>query len=189
MTEDLLPLADAVLPLIRSRSRELWRYSVAGNHGVQMQEGVDALNLALTNPKALPHLGIATPTAQDVFHVVHKALASAIRVIARADDSDGIIGNACRELIELHPRAAAGAEVDELKLADWFYRFHFNDEVDYFELDPVAYAPALGAKGLDRLRQNVAILRAEVPPPDPADKFAAYKHNAFLLTWFEKRLA
>jgi hypothetical protein len=38
-----------------------------------------------------------------VYVVTHKALASAIKVIARADDSSGIIGDACRRLLELHP--------------------------------------------------------------------------------------
>ena len=37
------------------------------------------------------------------YAVTHKALTSAIKVIARADDSSGIIGDACRRLLELHP--------------------------------------------------------------------------------------
>ena len=37
-----------------------------------------------------------------MYAVTHKALASAIKVIARADSS-GIIGDACRRLLELHP--------------------------------------------------------------------------------------
>ncbi len=45
--------------------------------------------------------------------MTHKALASAITVIAQADDSSGIIGGACRRLLDLHPRAAAAAVVPE----------------------------------------------------------------------------
>ena len=77
-------LADAVLPLIRTRA-DLHRWGAANEHGRKMHQGVDILQAAIptTNP-ALAHA------------VTHKALASAITVIARADDSSGIIGDACR---------------------------------------------------------------------------------------------
>jgi hypothetical protein len=42
-----------------------------------------------------------------VLAVAQKAIASALKVIMRADDSSGIIGDACRALIELHPTIAA----------------------------------------------------------------------------------
>jgi hypothetical protein len=80
--------------------------------------------------------------------VTHKALASAVKVIARADDSSGIIGDACRRLLALHPTAAAGARVPAGRLVDWMITFQFDGDVDFFELDPVAYAPALGENGL-----------------------------------------
>ena len=38
-----------------------------------------------------------------VLTVTRKAIASAMAVIARADDSSGIIGHACRRLLDLHP--------------------------------------------------------------------------------------
>ena len=41
-----------------------------------------------------------------VFAVTQKAIASALSVIMRADDSSGIIGDACRDLLDLHPRVA-----------------------------------------------------------------------------------
>lgn len=41
--------------------------------------------------------------------MTHKALASSLMVIARADVCAGIIGDACRQLLELHLRAAAAA--------------------------------------------------------------------------------
>jgi len=90
-------LADTVLPLIRTRT-ELYRWSAANAHGSQMHEAVDILETA-----------IPTSDPADVYAVTHKALASAIKVIARADDSSGIIGDACRRLLDLHPRLAASA--------------------------------------------------------------------------------
>src|SRR5665811_206155 len=91
-------LADAVLPLIRTRS-DLYRWSVSNAHGRQMHEAVDLLEQAA--PTTDPAI---------VFAVTQKALTSAVNVIARADDSSGIIGDACRRLLELHPKAAAVAK-------------------------------------------------------------------------------
>lgn len=127
-------LADAVLP---TRS-DLHRYRAANAHGRDMHEAVDILEAA-----------IPTTDSAEIYTVTHKALASSIKVIARADDSGGIIGHACRRLLALHPQAAAAARTPGRKLIDWMMRFQFDDdEVDYFELDPVAYAPALGQVGM-----------------------------------------
>ena len=76
-------LANAVLPLIRTRS-DLYRWSAANAHGQQMHEAVDILEAST-----------ATTEPAEVYSVTHKALASAIKVIARADDSSGIVGDAC----------------------------------------------------------------------------------------------
>ena len=70
-------LADAVLPLIRTRA-DLSRWSASNAHGRQMDEAVDILEAA-----------IPTTDPAEVYAVTHKALASAIKVIARADDSSG----------------------------------------------------------------------------------------------------
>ncbi|HCX85237.1 MAG TPA: hypothetical protein DHV14_08905 [Micrococcales bacterium] len=184
----LTPLADAVLPLIRTDSRELWRWSNANRHGAQMLDGVAILELAVAEPEALPSTyRVVVPTPRETYQVAHKALASAIRIIARADDSSGIIGDAVRGLIALHPVAAAAAEMPPAKLAEWMWQFHFDDDVDYFELDPVAYAPALGAKGIARLREHVEELRAQVAA-QPAREHG-HSHEAFLLSWFDQRLA
>lgn len=95
-----------------------------------MHEAVDILEAATT---------ISDPA--EVYTVTHKALASATTVNARADDSSGIVGDACRRLLALHPRAVAATAVSAGRLIDWMMKFQFEGEVDYFELDPVAYAP------------------------------------------------
>jgi len=71
-------LADAVLPLIRTRA-DLWRWSTANAHGREMHEAVDILERS-----------IRSTDPDEVYAVTHRALASAIKVIARADDSSGI---------------------------------------------------------------------------------------------------
>jgi len=64
-------LADRVLPLIRTRA-DLSRWGAANAHGAQMHAAVDFLEAA-----------VATADPADVHAVTHKALASAIKVIAR----------------------------------------------------------------------------------------------------------
>lgn len=184
----LIPLADAVLPLIRTDSRQLWRYSNASRHGAQMFDGVAILKLAVDDPDSLPTaVQVVAPTPGETYQVVHKALASAIRIIARADDSSGLIGGAIRDLIAIHPVAAAAAHVPPLQLAEWMWKFHFDEDVDYFELDPVAYAPALREKGMARLREHVEDLRARVAAQPLREH--GYSHEASLLSWFDQRLA
>jgi hypothetical protein len=107
--------------------------------------------------EALDILEDALPTTDplEAYTVAHKALASAIKVIARADDSSGIIGDACQRLLSLHPKLAAAAHVPVGRLVTWMMAFQFEGEVDYFELDPKAYAPALGDRGLGGYRSRL----------------------------------
>lgn len=172
-------LADRVLPLIRTRA-DLHRWSAANEHGRRMHEAVDILESS----------GTATDPAT-VYAVTHRALASAIKVIARADDSSGIIGDACRRLLELHPKAAAAAGVPAGKLVDWLLKFQFDSDVDYFELDPVAYAPALGEKGMESYRAKLDDVRAGLrPEPDESDRWSAPdRHEHWVLEWNDRRLA
>lgn len=171
-------LADAV-PLIRTRA-DLHRRSAANAHGRQMHEAVDLLE------EAIPATGPA-----EVYSVTHKALASAITVIARADDSSGLIGDACRRLLDLHPKAAAAAKVPAGKLVDWMFRFQFEGDVDYFELDPVAYAPALGDTGGATYRARLREIEAGLGPrPGAAEGwFSSHSHEWFTLDWNAQRLA
>ncbi|WP_413452933.1 DUF6880 family protein [Georgenia phoenicis] len=173
------PLADAVLPLIRTRA-DLHRWSAANAHGRQMHDALDILEEAV---------GSEDPVG--VYAVTHKALASAIKVIARADDSSGIIGDACRRLLDLHPKAAAAAQVPPRKLVDWMIAFQFDGDVDYFELDPVAYAPALGEEGLAMYRARLAeIADALGPLPAGTERWdVPNRHERWVLEWNGRRLA
>ena len=170
-------LADRVLPLIRTRA-DLHRWSAANAHGRQMHEGVDLLEAAIT-----------TSDPAEVYAVAHKALASALTVIARADDSSGIIGDACRRLLHLHPGLAAAAQVQPGRLVSWMMAFQFDGDVDYFELDPVAYAHALGEVGLANYRARLAEVEDRLGPR-PVDRWDfAHSHEWFVLEWNAQRLA
>ncbi|OBJ82593.1 hypothetical protein A9W97_23660 [Mycobacterium gordonae] len=145
-----------------------------------MHEAVDILEAAL-----------ATADPAEAYLVTHKALASAIKVIARADDSSGIIGDACRRLLELHPKLAAAANVAAPKLVEWMMTFQFDGGVDYFTLDPVAYAPALGEAGMVAYRARLAQIEAGLGPrPSEADRWRSqHSHEWFTLEWNARRLA
>ncbi|MDV3220003.1 DUF6880 family protein [Intrasporangium sp.] len=172
-------LADAVLPLIRTRA-ELWRWSTANAHGRDMHDAVDILETA-----------VPTTDPAEVYAVTHKALASAIKVIARADDSTGIIGDACRRLLDLHPRVAIAARVPRGTLIDWMMQFQFEGDVDYFELDPVAYAPALGESGMKAYRERLHVVEASLGPrPSDDDRWSSsHSHHWLTLDWNAQRLA
>ena len=173
-------LADNVLPLIRTRS-DIHRWSASNAHGRQMHEAVDILEAAT-----------ATDDPVEVHKVTHKALTSALKVIARADDSSGIIGDACRRLLSLHPQTAAAARVNPSTLADWMIQFHFGDsDVDYFELDPVAYAPALGDAGMHAFRTKLDdIAKGLGPEPTRSTRWnSEHSHEWFVLEHLAQRLA
>lgn len=174
-------LADAVLPLIRTRRTDLYRWGASSDHGRQMHQAIDILEAAAEDPA----------NAAEVYAVTHKAITSAITVIKRADDSSGIIGDACRRLLVLHPVAAARAKVPASRLVDWMIKFQFEGDVDYFELDPVAYAPALGEKGLAVYRARIAKISERIgPDPGRMDRIGTdHSHDWFTLEWNAQRLA
>lgn len=168
-------LADAVLPLIRTSS-DIHRWSASNRHGSQMHDAVDILEEARATG--------ADP--KDVLDVTQRAIASSLRIIMRADDSSGIIGDAIRRLLDLHPEAATEARASPAKLVRWMLRFQFEEECDFFTLDPVAYAPALGEDGMRSYRAELDRIRAELGPPESGRSFS---HTRFVLDEVGQRLA
>lgn len=167
-------LSDNVLPLIRTRS-DLYRWSAANSHGAQMHRGVGNLEQSMQ-----------TEDPVEVYAVLNRAIASALKVIMRADDSSGIIGDACRRLVALHPQAALAAHVPPARLVPWMMDFQFNNECTYFRIDPVAYAPALGAEGVAAYRQRLA-QQIDAMGPRPAERWQG--HDWLVIEWNEQRLA
>jgi tetratricopeptide (TPR) repeat protein len=172
-------LAEAVLPLIRTRA-DLSRWSAANEHGRQMHEAVTILRQAAD-----------TEDPAVVFSVTQKAIASALKVIMRADDSSGIIGDACRALLDLHPIAAERAKPPVARLVDWMMAFQFDNKCDYFTIDPVAYSAALGENGMASYRAKLADFEARLGPRPSEDALwtAAHSHDWFTLGWNAQRLA
>lgn len=97
--------------------------------------------------------------------LLQRAIGHVVKVIMHADDSDGLIGDLARDLLALHARACDAGVADQVKLAAWMIRFRFVDQ-DFFEVDPVRYASALGMDGLAAYRDAVSARR-------DGDSFAA----------------
>ncbi|MDT4913512.1 MAG: hypothetical protein QOC66_2640 [Pseudonocardiales bacterium] len=77
------------------------------------------------------------------------------------------------------------------KLVDWMIKFQFDNECDYFTLDPVAYANALGDVGMASYRAKLADLEARLGPrPSEEQRWtAAHSREWFTLDWNAQRLA
>ncbi|MBB2770713.1 UNVERIFIED_ORG: hypothetical protein GGE11_001626 [Mycolicibacterium obuense] len=172
-------LADTILPLIRTRA-DVWRWNIADEHGARMHEAVEILRQAAD---------VDDPA--EVFAVTQRAIASALTVIMRADDSSGIIGDACRDLLDLHPIVAARAQAAPRKLVDWMMKFQFANDCDYFTIDPVAYAPALVDDGMAAYRTRLDELAATLGPQPPDDDRWTSPHAGewSTLDWNAQRLA
>lgn len=105
-------------------------------------------------------------SSRELVELLQCAVGHVVKVILRADDSNGMIGDLARDLLELHAQACRPGVADPVKLAKWMVKFCFVDQ-DFFEVDPVRYAPALGDKGLAVYRRDVAA------KSDTSDRFAS----------------
>ena len=180
-------LGDVVLGLIRTRA-DLHRWGTANAHGRQMHEAVVLLRDAAES----------ADTAS-LLPVVEKAVASAVRVILRADDSSGIIGDAIRGMLELHAKAVAKARPPASKLVAWMIKFQFDGTQDFFTIDVADYAEALGPDGSALYRAKLAEIADGLGPapaeqglladPERWQQEAHGRHTRFLLEYNARRLA
>ncbi len=101
----------------------------------------------------LRSVAVSSPSS-DLIALVERAVGHVVKVIMHADDSNGTIGSLARELLEVHAQACDAGVADPVKLAAWMVRFSCDDQ-DFFEVDPVRYASALGERGLVAYRRAI----------------------------------
>src|SRR3954453_16622186 len=97
---------------------------------------------------------VGAAPSRALVELLQRAVGHVVNVIMHADDSDGLIGDLARELLALHTRACDAGVADPVELAAWMVRFGFDDQ-DFFEVDPVRYASALGETGRAAYRDAV----------------------------------
>ncbi len=95
-----------------------------------------------------------TGPSAELVELLQRAIGRVVKVVGRADDSAGQIGDLVWSLLEAHALACDAGVADPAKLARWMVRFDLGDEHD-FEVDPVRYATALGDRGLAAFRRAV----------------------------------
>jgi hypothetical protein len=118
-------------------------------------------------------IAVARAPSIDVVVLLQRAVGHVVKVILRADDSNGTIGDLARELLDLHAQVCDTRVADPVKLAAWMVRFSCEDQ-DFFEVDLVRYAAALGEPGLAAYRQAIARRDGE---------------QSFAVRWARERLA
>ena len=116
----------------------------------------------------------ASSPSKDLVVLVERAVGHVVKVIMHADDSNGTIGDLARELLEVHAQACDAGVADPVKLAAWMVRFSCEDQ-DFFEVDPVRYASALGERGL-------SVYRRAIKEREDAER-------VFAVRWAHERLA
>jgi hypothetical protein len=99
-------------------------------------------------------LAASSSPSNDLVVLVERAIGHVVKVIMHADDSNGTIGDLVRELLDVHAEVCDAGVADPVKLAAWMVRFSCEDQ-DFFEVDPVRYAGALGERGLLAYRRAI----------------------------------
>jgi hypothetical protein len=115
---------------------------------------------------------VAERPSAELVVLLQRAAGHLVKVILRADDSNGMIGGLARDVLELHRVACTAGVAEPRALAKWMVRFAFDDQ-DFFEIDPVAYVGALGDDGLSVYRREVA--KRSTLDSAPADRPAVLR--------------
>src|SRR5215212_8197190 len=138
----------------------IWRSCARRWIGVFARAGSSAIARARDGAGAARPIVAELETAVEsspsraLVELLQRALGHVVKVIMHADDSHGLIGDLARELLDLHARACDAGGADPVALAGWMVRFGFDDQ-DFFEVDPVRYASALGEDGLAAYRDAI----------------------------------
>lgn len=99
-----------------------------------------------------------------------KALTATRRITEHADDSSGVVGDACQRAADLYARACREGTVDGVKLARWLLKFR-ESSPGWPETPLENFAPALGDKGLAIYRTRVAELDRDASGLGHVDRF------------------
>ncbi|WP_022889491.1 hypothetical protein [Agromyces italicus] len=155
-----------VLADFRTTSRDLYNWRKVSDYAFEAENAVELLQ------DMADDYGAA-----GVIPVVQKAIASTFRVLMRADDSGGLIQVVIDKLLALHAKLCAEAPPAPAKLVAWIQKQQFGELGEYFELDVVDYADALGEKGVARFESELFVRRAALTLPFDGRPDAEFSHD------------
>jgi uncharacterized Zn finger protein len=108
--------------------------------------------------------------ADEVRPALERATTRLRKVVLNADDSAGVLGDACQRAAELHARACVEGKPDPVKLARWLVKFRVDSPGwPVVELD--MYVGAFDDRALDVYRAAVARQDAAQAGADHYDRF------------------
>ncbi len=93
--------------------------------------------------------------SRELLKLIELSVGRVVKVILKSDDSSGMMGDVAHRLLAIHEQVALAGVGEPKALARWMIKFGFDDQ-DFFTIDPVSYAPALGDKGMAAYRKTVA---------------------------------
>jgi len=102
--------------------------------------------------------------SRELLKLIELSVGRVVKVILKSDDSSGMMGDVAHRLLAIHEQVALAGVAEPKTLARWMIKFGFDDQ-DFFTIDPVLYAPALGDKGMAAYRNAVAERSAQARMP------------------------
>ncbi len=92
---------------------------------------------------------------RELLKLIELSVGRVVKVILKSDDSSGMMGDVAHRLLAIHEHVALAGVAEPKALARWMIKFGIDDQ-DFFTIDPVLYAPALGDKGMALYRNAIA---------------------------------
>ena len=102
--------------------------------------------------------------SRELLRLIELSVGRVVTVILKSDDSSGMMGDVARQLLAVHEQVALTGVAEPKALARWMIKFGIDDQ-DFFTIDPVAYATALGDQGMAAYRKSVAERTAQPHAP------------------------
>lgn len=143
-----------VLASFRTTRRDLWDWRAVQDYAFEAEQTVPLL------ADMADDYG-----AEGVIPVVQKAITSTFRVLMRADDSGGLIQSVIQDLLTLHAELCAQSPPPPATLTAWIQKQQFGELGEYFHVDVVDYADALGAAGIVRFEAHLDKRRQALTTP------------------------
>lgn len=155
-----------VLASFRTTRRDMWDWGAVNQYAFEAELGV-----ALLADMAEDY------GAKGVVPVVQKAITSTFVVLMRADDSNGVIQSVIEELLSLHATLCREGAPSPATLSTWIQKQQFGELGEYFHVDVVDYADALGDKGIATFEAQLAKRREALTTPFDGRPEAGFTHD------------